>query len=62
MWDALQELSELSVELQQQDINIICAHGAIYREVKVLEVMVEQTGPGPHTQLTQTAIEENKLN
>ena len=59
MWDALQELSELSVELQKRDINIISAHRAIYREVKVLVAVAEQTGTDRRTEQTQTAIEEN---
>lgn len=61
MWDALQELSELLLELQKRDINIISAHRAIYREVKVLEAMAEQAGTGRHTKLSQTAIEENNF-
>ncbi len=39
MHDALQELSELSLELQKRDCTIIMAHKAICRQIRVLEAM-----------------------
>ncbi|RXM90735.1 hypothetical protein EOD39_21900 [Acipenser ruthenus] len=57
MCDALQELSEPSVELQKRVCTIIEAHRAIFREVREFEAMAEQ--PGRYTQLSQKGIEEN---
>jgi hypothetical protein len=57
MCDALQELSELSVELQKRDITIISAHKTICREIRVLEAMSDR--PGRYTELSLRGIGEN---
>ena len=59
MCDALQELSELSVELQKRDITIISAHKTICREIRVLEAMSDR--PGRYTELSQRGIGENSF-
>ena len=59
MCDALQELSELSVELQKLDITIISAHKTICREIRVLEAMSDR--PGRYTELSQRGIGENSF-
>ncbi|MGH0132821.1 UNVERIFIED_CONTAM: hypothetical protein FKN15_050685 [Acipenser sinensis] len=57
--DALQELSELSLELQKRDCTIITAHRAVFREARVFSAMSEQ--PGRHTQLSQRGIQEDSF-
>ena len=42
--DALQELSELSLELQKRSLNIIESHRALCRQIRVFEAMVESGG------------------
>lgn len=59
MHDALQELSELSLELQKRDCTIIMAHKAICRQVRVFEAMSER--PGRHSQVAQRGIEESSF-
>lgn len=59
MCDALQELSELSVELQKRDVTIISAHKTISREIRVFEAMSER--PGRYTELSQRGIVENSF-
>uniref|UniRef100_A0A8C9X006 HAT C-terminal dimerisation domain-containing protein n=1 Tax=Sander lucioperca TaxID=283035 RepID=A0A8C9X006_SANLU len=51
MYDALQELSELSLELQKRECNIIMAHKAICRQIRVFEAMSER--PGRYSLLSQ---------
>ena len=51
MYDALQELSELSLELQKRDCTIIMAHKAICRQVRVFEAMSAR--PGTHCELAK---------
>lgn len=46
MFDTLQELSELSIELQKRDISISEAHRSICRQVRVFESMSSK--PGAH--------------
>ena len=55
MYDSLEELNEVSVELQKRDINIISTHSTIYSEVRVFEAMTEQP---EHTTQPET-IHEN---
>ncbi|KAL1249596.1 hypothetical protein QQF64_020601 [Cirrhinus molitorella] len=57
MYDALQELSELSLELQKQDCTIIAAHRAICREARVFEAM--SVRPGCHSQISQNAVNDS---
>jgi len=45
MFDALQELAELSLEVQRRSITIPIAHRAIGRQVIVFEAMCERSGP-----------------
>lgn len=59
MCDALQELYELSLELQKRESTVISAHRAICREVRVFEAMSER--PGRYTELSQHGIEENSF-
>ena len=44
MRDALQELSELSLELQKRTLTINEAHRAILRQIKVFEEMIDKDG------------------
>ncbi|CAL8317945.1 unnamed protein product [Merluccius merluccius] len=48
MYDALQELSELSLELHKRECNIMMSHKAISRQIRVFEAM--STRPGRHSQ------------
>ncbi|KAJ1099489.1 hypothetical protein NDU88_004590 [Pleurodeles waltl] len=57
MYDALQELSELSLELQKCDSTIIDAHRAICRQIAVFEAMVDRQGN--HFSQCKKAIEQN---
>ncbi|XP_078509084.1 E3 SUMO-protein ligase KIAA1586-like [Lissotriton helveticus] len=57
MYDALQELSELSLELQKRDSTIIDAHRAICRQIAVFEAMVDRQGK--HFSQCKKAMEEN---
>ncbi|XP_078504031.1 E3 SUMO-protein ligase KIAA1586-like [Lissotriton helveticus] len=57
MYDALQELSELSLELQKRDSTIIDSHRAICRQIAVFEAMVDRQGN--HFSLCKKAMEEN---
>lgn len=59
MFDALQELSELSLELQKRDSTIIAAHRTICRQIQVFEAMSER--PGRYTQLSQRGVEESSF-
>ncbi|KAK7162494.1 hypothetical protein R3I93_006722 [Phoxinus phoxinus] len=59
MYDALQELSELSLELQKQQCNIIMAHKAICRQIRVFEAMSERLGR--YSLLSQRRVEENSF-
>ena len=45
MYDALQELSELSLEFQKKCMTLISAHKAIGRQLVVFEAMCEKSGP-----------------
>lgn len=56
MHDALQELSELLLELQKWMVPSNSAHKAIFREIRVFEAMLEQ--PGHYTKFRRT--EEGK--
>ena len=51
MYDALQELSELSLDLQKRECNIIMAHKGICRQIRVFEAISER--PGRHSLLSQ---------
>ena len=53
MYDALQELAELSIELQKNDICITEAHRVITRQIKVFEAMVDS--PGTHLEIANDA-------
>ncbi|XP_060767543.1 E3 SUMO-protein ligase KIAA1586-like [Neoarius graeffei] len=59
MYDALQELSELSLELQKRDCNIIMSYKAICRQIRVFEAMSER--PGRHSLLSQSGIDDNSF-
>ncbi len=59
MHDALQELSELSLELQKRDCTIIMAHKAICRQIRVFEAMSQW--PGRYSQVTKREIAENSF-
>ncbi|KAK0134200.1 E3 SUMO-protein ligase KIAA1586 [Merluccius polli] len=59
MYDALQELSELSLELQKQECNIMMSHKAISRQIRVFEAM--STRPGRHSQQSQSGVEEDSF-
>lgn len=61
MYDALQELSELSIKLQKRDCTIIIAHKAICQEARVFEAMLERRNRSRHSQLSQSGIEENSF-
>lgn len=45
MFDALQELSELSRELQKRDVTLLSAHRAVSRQIMVFEAMCNEAGP-----------------
>ena len=44
MFDALDELSQLSLELQKRDITVLAAHSCISRQVRVLDAMSDKPG------------------
>ncbi len=57
MFDALQELAELSLELQKRDVTLPAAHRAVSRQIMVSEAMCNE--PGPHVKLVNSSIEVN---
>lgn len=59
MCDALQELSELSLEFQKRDTTIILAHKAICRAIRVLEAMLERAGR--YSELSRRRTESNSF-
>lgn len=60
MLDALQELAELSVELQKRSLNIIDSDRAVRRQIAVFEAMVESGGS--YFKEAQKAVEEGTFN
>ena len=61
MYDALQELSELSLELQKRDCTIIKGHKSICAQIRVFEALATRPGEDSHSQLTKTAIENKSF-
>ncbi|XP_037540253.1 E3 SUMO-protein ligase KIAA1586-like [Nematolebias whitei] len=59
MCDALQELSELSLELQKKDATIISSHKAICRAVRVFDEMAER--PGRFSEVSKRGIESKSF-
>lgn len=59
MCDALQELSELSLEIQKRESSIISVHKAICRQIRVFEAIAER--PGRYTELGQRGIDANSF-
>lgn len=57
MFDALQELAELSLELQKRDVTLPAAHRAVSRQMLVFEAMCNE--PGPHLKLVNASIVQN---
>ncbi|XP_078511111.1 E3 SUMO-protein ligase KIAA1586-like [Lissotriton helveticus] len=57
IYDALQALSELSLELQKHDITIIDADRALCQQIAVFEAMVDKRGI--HSSECEQAIKEN---
>lgn len=60
MLDALQELAELSVELQRKSLNIIDSDRAVSRQIRVFEAMA--TNPGSYFKEATKAAEEGTFN
>lgn len=57
MYDALQELAELSLELQRRNVTLPIAHRAISRQVMVFDALCEKSGP--HLQLVDTILKSD---
>ncbi|XP_034004054.1 E3 SUMO-protein ligase KIAA1586-like [Trematomus bernacchii] len=53
MYDALEELSEFSLSLQDRNMTLPKAEASLSRQIRVLKSMAEQ--PGPRAEETQTA-------
>jgi hypothetical protein len=45
LYDALQELSDLSLQLQKRDLGLAAAHTLIERTIRILDSMIETYGP-----------------
>ena len=45
MYDALEELSALSLEVQKRGITLPVAHRAIARQIMVVDALCEKSGP-----------------
>ena len=54
LYDALEEMSELSLELQRRDFSLVDAHRAICRQLTVFEGMA--VNPGPKTKMALDAV------
>ena len=56
MYDALEELSELSMELQKRDVTLSAAHRAVSRQIMVFDAMRKELGP--HLKFVRTGFEQ----
>lgn len=58
LYDALHELSDLSLQLQKRDLGLATAHTLVGRTVRVLESMIETCGP----KVTEVNLADQEMN